>query len=140
MSGVIYGLDLGPGDPELMSVKAHRLLTGAGHIAFFAQAPQHHFLLRLVDPPVELIPLPKHATIIARGPFDQADDLDLMRNNNIDLIVSKNSGGTGARAKLDAARTLGLTVLMVDRPDLPDRPEMHIDDVLTWIHSANLGV
>jgi len=36
--GTIYGLGLGPGDPDLMSVKAHRLLTGARHVAFFRKA------------------------------------------------------------------------------------------------------
>jgi precorrin-2/cobalt-factor-2 C20-methyltransferase len=33
--GTIYGVGLGPGDPELMTVKAHRLLMGAKHVAFF---------------------------------------------------------------------------------------------------------
>lgn len=36
--GTIYGLGLGPGDPELMSVKAHRLLSTTQHIAFFRKA------------------------------------------------------------------------------------------------------
>ncbi len=35
MTGTIFGIGLGPGDPELMSLKAHRLLTGAKHVAFF---------------------------------------------------------------------------------------------------------
>ena len=35
MTGRIYGTGLGPGDPDLMSVKAHRLLTEARHVAFF---------------------------------------------------------------------------------------------------------
>ena len=35
MSGRIYGIGLGPGDPELMSVKAHRLLGQASHVAYF---------------------------------------------------------------------------------------------------------
>ena len=35
MSGRIYGIGLGPGDPELMSVKAHRLLSEARHVAYF---------------------------------------------------------------------------------------------------------
>ena len=38
MSGRVYGLGLGPGDPELMTVKAHRLLTGARHVAFFRKS------------------------------------------------------------------------------------------------------
>ncbi|MEM6385037.1 MAG: precorrin-2 C(20)-methyltransferase [Pseudomonadota bacterium] len=38
MTGRIYGLGLGPGDPELMTVKAHRLLSNARHVAFFRKA------------------------------------------------------------------------------------------------------
>ncbi len=38
MTGRVYGIGLGPGDPELMTVKAHRLLTGARHVAFFRKA------------------------------------------------------------------------------------------------------
>ena len=33
--GTIWGVGLGPGDPELMSVRADRLLRGARHVAFF---------------------------------------------------------------------------------------------------------
>ena len=38
MTGSVYGIGLGPGDPELISVKAHRILTGARHVAFFRKA------------------------------------------------------------------------------------------------------
>jgi len=34
-TGRVYGVGLGPGDPELMSVKADRLLRSAKHVAFF---------------------------------------------------------------------------------------------------------
>ncbi|MFY0617822.1 precorrin-2 C(20)-methyltransferase [Shimia sp.] len=37
-SGTIHGVGLGPGDPDLMSVRAHRLLTNAKHVAFFRKA------------------------------------------------------------------------------------------------------
>ncbi len=33
--GKIYGVGLGPGDPDLMSVRADRLLRNARHVAFF---------------------------------------------------------------------------------------------------------
>ncbi|WP_422049469.1 precorrin-2 C(20)-methyltransferase [Shimia sp.] len=36
--GTIHGVGLGPGDPDLMSVRAHRLLSGAKHVAFFRKA------------------------------------------------------------------------------------------------------
>ena len=34
-TGTVYGVGLGPGDPELMSVKADRLIRTARHLAFF---------------------------------------------------------------------------------------------------------
>ena len=37
-NGTIWGVGLGPGDPELMSVKADRLLRQASHVAFFRKA------------------------------------------------------------------------------------------------------
>ena len=49
MSGRVYGLGLGPGDPELMTVKAHRLLTGASHVAFFRKAGRKGQARRLAD-------------------------------------------------------------------------------------------
>jgi precorrin-6A/cobalt-precorrin-6A reductase len=57
-------------------------------------------------------------------------------------VVCKNAGGDGASAKLAAARGLGIPVLMIDRPVLPPRREMHeVAEVLRWLdHSANLGV
>ncbi len=38
MTGTIYGVGLGPGDQELMSVKSDRLIRNAKHIAFFRKA------------------------------------------------------------------------------------------------------
>ncbi|SFL33938.1 precorrin-2 C(20)-methyltransferase [Shimia haliotis] len=37
-TGTIHGVGLGPGDPDLMSVRAHRLLSRAKHVAFFRKA------------------------------------------------------------------------------------------------------
>jgi precorrin-2/cobalt-factor-2 C20-methyltransferase len=34
-TGTVYGVGLGPGDPDLMSVKAHRLVTQAPLVAYF---------------------------------------------------------------------------------------------------------
>ncbi len=36
--GTIWGVGLGPGDPDLMSVRADRLVRGTRHIAFFRKA------------------------------------------------------------------------------------------------------
>ena len=119
------------------------LAIGRMHLAAFAPRPQHHYLLRLVDPPKEALSLPDTTVIVDRGPFSIEGDLALMRAHAIELVVSKNAGGTGAAAKLAAARALGLPVIMIDRPPIPNRPEVHdTDAALHWLarHGADLGV
>lgn len=112
------------------------LAIGRMHIHEFAPQPQHHYLLRLVDEPKETPPLPHHTVVVDRGPFSAQADLTLMQTHRIDLIVSKNAGGTGSAAKLEAARALGLPVLMIDRPALPPRHEIHdINAVIDWIRT-----
>lgn len=124
--------------------RAHIMLAvGRMHLADFAQNPQHRYLLRLVDPPKDPLPFPDAQVIVDRGPFDEASDRALMAQHGIELVVSKNSGGTGAYAKIAAARALGLSVVMIDRPAPPLRTEVHeIDAVFDWIaHSGTaLGV
>ena len=48
-SGTIYGLGLGPGDPDLMTVRADRLLRQARHVAFFRKAGRPGQARRIVD-------------------------------------------------------------------------------------------
>jgi precorrin-6A/cobalt-precorrin-6A reductase len=50
-----------------------------------------------------------------RPPFSLASELALMRDEKISVLVTKNAGGI-ARHKLDAARELGVQVVMVSRP------------------------
>ncbi|AOH85054.1 cobalt-precorrin-6A reductase [Sphingomonas panacis] len=118
------------------------LALGRMHVDAFTAQPQHHYLLRFVDAPGENISLPHHHIVIDRGPFTVEADTALLRAQAIDLVVCKNAGGRGAEAKLTAARVLGLPVLMIDRPNLPQRTEVHdVADVLRWIdHAADRGV
>lgn len=98
------------------------LAIGKQQIGLFAVKPQHHYLLRLVDAPDAALPLPDASVVIARGPFAKEDDEALLREHRITHVVAKNGGGIGARAKLDAARALGLPVIMAQRPALPACP------------------
>ncbi|MGC1505257.1 MAG: cobalt-precorrin-6A reductase [Sulfitobacter sp.] len=118
------------------------LAIGKQQIGLFTAKPQHHYVLRLVDRPLAALPLPDTTIVVARGPFDVAGDIALMRNHRISHIVAKNSGGQGARAKLDAARELGLPVLMAQRPLLPgDSIASTVDEVMRWLgHEADRGV
>ncbi|MEM7496619.1 MAG: cobalt-precorrin-6A reductase [Pseudomonadota bacterium] len=98
------------------------LAIGRQEVAAFAEAPQHHYLLRYVNEPSSPPPLPRHTLLVARGPFDAESDTALLRAHRIDMIVAKNAGGTGARAKLEAARILRLPAIMIARPPAPKRP------------------
>lgn len=55
----------------------------------------------------------------AIGPFNQADEKKILESYKIDLLISKNSGGSATQAKLFAARELGIPVFMLERPVLP---------------------
>jgi precorrin-6A/cobalt-precorrin-6A reductase len=117
------------------------LAIGRQHLAPFAAKPQHAYTLRLVDAPDEVMPLPDAEIIVSRGPFTLEDDRMLMQKRGIEWLVARNAGGDGARAKIDAARGLGLSVIMIARPDLPERPRVErVEDVLAWLsHDARLG-
>ncbi|WP_353475571.1 cobalt-precorrin-6A reductase [Salipiger sp. H15] len=119
------------------------LAVGRMHLPDFAANPQHAYLLRLVDPPQERPEFPEHHVIVDRGPFTLEGDMALMRAHGIELVVSKNSGGEGALAKIAAARALGLPVIMIDRPCVPERTETHdVEGVLRWLDhvGTDLGV
>ncbi|MEO9826434.1 MAG: cobalt-precorrin-6A reductase [Paracoccaceae bacterium] len=111
------------------------LAIGRQNLSSFAQQPQHHYLLRLVDAPTTPLPLPDTSVVIARGPFSFESDRTLLADKRIDVVVSKNSGGTAAHAKLEAARALGIPVIMIARPKMPERRETHdVDEVMRWLH------
>src|SRR5262249_2850164 len=68
--------------------------------------------------------------ILARGPFDVDDEIALMRDERIDVLVTKNSGGRATEAKLAAARALGIAVIVVERPATPAVPTFHFVDLV----------
>jgi precorrin-6A/cobalt-precorrin-6A reductase len=117
------------------------LAIGRQHITRFATKPQHAYTLRFVDAPEGALPLPNAEVIVSRGPFTLASDRELMVSRSTEYLVARNSGGSGARAKIDAARELGLSVIMIARPTLPGRPRVEsVEEVMAWLgHDARLG-
>jgi precorrin-6A/cobalt-precorrin-6A reductase len=55
----------------------------------------------------------------ARGPFTIDGERALFALLGVDVIVTKNSGGSATAAKLEVARERGLPVVMTRRPALP---------------------
>ncbi|MEU6574764.1 cobalt-precorrin-6A reductase [Streptomyces sp. NPDC046805] len=95
------------------------LTTGRLGLAAFAHLADLHFVVRSVEPPAP--PMPTDVEVVlARGPFTLADESALLRDHRIEVVVTKDSGGEATSAKLTAARALGLPVVVVRRPPLPD--------------------
>ena len=110
------------------------LTQGRLQLAAFARAPQHRYIVRAIDRPAEIDALPDHKLILARGPFSLADELALMKREGIETLVTKNSGGRATYAKIEAARTLEIEVVIVRRPPAPEAETLHdLDAVLAWI-------
>ncbi len=121
---------------EALGASPRRVFLGIGRmqLAPFASHPQHFYLVRLVDPPRAPLPLPGAELIVARGPFDLAGDRVLLVNHRIDIVVARDAGGDGAFAKIEAARELGLPVVMVRRPLIPARDKVEtVGEVLRWL-------
>jgi precorrin-6A/cobalt-precorrin-6A reductase len=111
------------------------LSLGRQDLHVFAQAPQHHYLARLIERPDQATLPPDLRLLQARGPFDRADEERLLRRERIDVMVSKNAGGAATYAKIEAARALGLPVVMIDRPHKPAGIVMaDVEACVAWLH------
>jgi precorrin-6A/cobalt-precorrin-6A reductase len=112
------------------------LSVGRLEVAAFAAAPQHDYLVRAVDPFDPGLP---HARLLcARGPFTLEGEIALLRAEGIEVLVSKNAGTPATYAKLEAARQLGVPVVMVARPALPAaRTVSTLDEALRWLEALH---
>jgi precorrin-6A/cobalt-precorrin-6A reductase len=95
------------------------LTVGRLELPPFAAAPQHTYLVRTIEPIGDAFPVPHVLAIRDRAPFDEAAERALMEREHIDVVVTKNSGGTATYPKIVAARNLGLPVIVVARPEKP---------------------
>ncbi len=85
----------------------------------FSAAPQHTYVVRSIEPVGDALDAPYVIAIRARAPFNEDTERALMEREAIDVIVTKNSGGTATYPKIAAARALGLPVIVVARPQKP---------------------
>jgi len=94
------------------------LTTGRQGLASFAAVRAVWFLIRCVEAPGPPLP-PRHELILDRGPYTPAGEGALIDRHRIDVVITKDSGGSHTVAKLDAARERGLPVIVVRRPARP---------------------
>lgn len=108
------------------------LTIGRQELGAFHGVTRCTFVARVIEPP-QATP-PGWTVIAARGPFSLATERETLKAHAITHLVTKNSGGSLTAAKLDAARELGLTVVMVARPTLPPAPiAATLDDAVAWV-------
>jgi precorrin-6A/cobalt-precorrin-6A reductase len=109
------------------------LALGRQHVAAFAAAPQHFYLVRSIEPVADRV-LPDATYVEARGPFAAADEQTLMDAYGIDIVVARNSGGSAGYGKIAAARALGIPVVMIEPPDPPPGAAAEtVEDAVAWI-------
>lgn len=114
------------------------LSVGARSLAPFVDIADKHWIVRSIDRPDPPPAFADWTLITARPPFDLNHELCLLRDHAVDVVVAKNSGALATRAKLDAARALGIPVVLVERPRLTpaNRVFDSVDAVLTALDDA----
>ena len=104
------------------------LALGRQHLAPFGRRPDVRFVVRAIEPFTPPFPCD---VILQRPSAEPEAEAALLRDLAVECIVSRNSGGSGAYAKIAAARALSLPVVMIDRPPGPPPPTYdNVDDLL----------
>lgn len=93
--------------------------VGRQELEPFAQDIAAHFVIRSVDRPDPLPAFASVEVVLARGPFSLENERELLQQHQISVIVCKNSGGSATASKLQAARELGIPVILKQRPVRP---------------------
>ena len=94
------------------------LTIGRKEVAVFTSRSDLTGVARMIEPPAAALS-ENWQLVLERPPFTMADELALMKQLEITHLVTKNAGGRETAAKLGAARSLGISVVMIARPFKP---------------------
>jgi precorrin-6A/cobalt-precorrin-6A reductase len=112
------------------------LTTGRSGVRAFRDIDAWVLIRAVTAPDPQSLPR-RHELVLSRGPYRYDDEVALLAEHRVDCLVTKNSGGDMTRPKLDAAAALGVAVVMVERPVLPDgvTTVSTVDDAADWVRS-----
>ncbi len=124
---------------ESLNISRALLAVGNARLAPFYRLKNIDLVVRSRNTPHPPAP-PKGRICPFFGPFDIKTELKGLTEQGINALVVHNAGGRGGWPKLAAARQLGLPVVLIDRPDLPDvKTVTDVDAALDWV-AASLGL
>lgn len=104
------------------------LTLGRQELGAFRHLDGVELIVRSVDEPPE----GPWTSVVARGPFTLEDEVALFRSLCVEMVVTRNSGGS--TAKLDAADAVGARVVMIRRPPAVEAPTVDdVDAALEWV-------
>ncbi|TDH35806.1 cobalt-precorrin-6A reductase [Pseudohoeflea suaedae] len=106
------------------------LALGSQHIAAFEDRDDAHFVVRMIDQPERKPDLRHHTLVLGRPGDNAAVETILFLSHAITHIVCRNSGGKAGYAKIEAARRMGLPVIMIERPVSSRDGYATIDDLI----------
>ena len=108
--------------------------TGRKNLEDFYNLEGRHLMCRIHDSSPGPFPLKHGEYIISQGPYTAEGEAALFERLSVDWHVCRNSGGSGSRAKVDAARMLGMPVAMIRRPPQPQATRAEtVSEVLAWV-------
>ncbi len=113
-----------------------RAFLSFGHrgLDAFASCTNLEFIVRVIEPPVTPLALPHAVLISQRPPFSLAHEKELLEKHQIDMVVSKNSGGMTLPAKITAALDTGIPIILIARPptEAGDHTE-ELSEAMNWV-------
>ena len=111
------------------------LSTGRHQLNAFTHLKEAWFLIRLITMSDFPLPLSCYKIVTGRPPFKRESEISLLKQNGIQCLVSKHSGGP-VPEKVAAAGALGIPIILIRQPEPPTgRTTNEISKALTWIQA-----
>ena len=92
------------------------IATGRIGLEKFSKLTSSKLFIRRLGKVKMHCPLDNGKFIYGDPPFSLKDEISLFRSLKIDVLIIKNVGGEGSFAKVEAARAMNISVIMIERP------------------------